>query len=96
MGAAYMYSTDEDEFIASKLKNITKRTPSSKMVNNTVFVYLDVYQLLGVDEKEGTINLKLWLYVSYRLPNIVWDPATNGIYGFSLPRRTGKYYVKSL
>ncbi|XP_075240192.1 acetylcholine receptor subunit alpha-like [Convolutriloba macropyga] len=71
---------EEQEWVASILNQTTNHTPHSNMLNNTVFICLDLYQLLGIDEKEGTVNIKLWLYITYYLPHIVWDPATNGQY----------------
>ena len=36
--------TEEKQFIDSLLEGTTKYTPHSQMVNNTVFLYADLYQ----------------------------------------------------
>ena len=80
----FLDSDEEERFVKSVRKNLTKHSPPSNLINRSVFLLADIYQILGVDEKEGTINVKLWTYLSYRVSNINWDPNMTGFLGFSL------------
>ena len=33
------------------------------MVNDTVFIFIDLYQIVNMDEKNGILALKLWMYI---------------------------------
>ena len=47
------FETREEEYNwrESILNQTTNTTPHSHMRNNTVYLYVDLYQLLGIDEK---------------------------------------------
>ena len=47
------FATREEEYNwrESILNQTTNTTPHSHMRNNTVYLYVDLYQLLGIDEK---------------------------------------------
>ena len=47
------------------------------MVNDTVFIFIDLYQIVNVDEKNGILALKLWMYIYYDL-DLLWDEAQFG------------------
>ena len=53
--------------------------------NNDTYIRGQIFK----SNAAGTVNIKLWLYISYYLPHIVWDPATNGLYGIDLKPYTG-------
>ena len=88
LSECYSTLSSEQEWISSILNQTTKNTPHTDMRNNTVYLNVDLYHLLGIDEKEGTLNVKLWLYVTYYLEHIAWDPTVNGIYFIDLPPYT--------
>ena len=80
--------TEEKQFIDTLLEKTTKYTPHSKMLNNTVFLYSDLYQLIDVDEKGGFVNARVWIYLTYYLDHLKWDPTENNIYSVQLPPNT--------
>ena len=80
--------TEEKNFVDSLLEQTTKYTPHSKMINNTVFLYTDLYQLIDVDEKGGFVVAKVWVYLTYYLDHLAWDPTQNKIYSVQLPPDT--------
>ena len=53
-GFGFYNMTEEKKFVDSLLQRATNYTPHTNMVNNSVYLYLDLYQLLSVDEKEGS------------------------------------------
>ena len=55
------------------------------MLNNTVFLFVDLYQILEVDERQAIVSLRLWISLSYYLPDLEWDPAKNGVTNVMLP-----------
>ena len=88
MGAFYDHQTEAD-FIASIVAKATAYTPHGNMIDNTVYLYTDLYQLLDVDEKMGLVNAKIWMYLYYYLPDIAWDPADyGGLDRFTVPKGT--------
>ena len=48
------------------------------MTNNTVYVYVDLYQILDVDEKNGVLSAKLWVYMYYFTPSAHWNRSEFG------------------
>ena len=88
LSESYSTLSSEQEWISSILNETTKNTPHTDMRNKTVYLYVDLYQLLGIDEKEGTVNVKLWLFITYYLDHLTWDPVANGIYWVDLPPYT--------
>ena len=45
------------------------------MLNETVFIYLSLYQIVDVDERNGVLTVKLWMYLYYKFKEPLWDPA---------------------
>ena len=73
-------------FLQSK---IHKFSPSREMLKNTVGFYADLYQLLDVDEKNGGLTIKLWLYYYYFVTSAIWNPEDyDGIKTISVPADT--------
>ncbi len=68
----------ELEFIESVLEKSTKYSPHPLMLNNTVFIHMALYQILSINEKEGTVNTKLWSVIAYYLPHLRWQPLSQG------------------
>ena len=68
----------EDELVALVKSKLSKHYPPVNMANNEVVIYLDMYQILGVDEKNGMISLKLWFYIYYKLNEHLWNPEDFG------------------
>ena len=44
------------------------------MVDNKVYLYIDLYQIVDVDERNGVLALKLWIFVYYRINEQLWEP----------------------
>ena len=57
------------------LNKLTKNSPPGAMVNDTVFTFVDLYQIADVDEKNGILTLKMWTYIYYWMDQPLWDPA---------------------
>ena len=68
-------SAAEEKELADLLQaRLTKHTPPAGIVNQTVFVYMSIYQIVDVDEKNGILTMKLWMYTYYRFHEPLWDP----------------------
>ncbi len=65
---------EEAELVAKVTANLTKYFAPFDIVNNTVFLFVDLYKILGVDERAGSWTVKLWMYHYYYCPSIQWDP----------------------
>ena len=79
----------EKELLESFQGNLTLYMAPEAMTNNTVFIFVDLYQILDVNEKEGLVSLKLWVFYYYHLEHIRWDPAEYaGRNTFVLPKGT--------
>ena len=97
-------SLQEENVLSDFLKNrLTKNSPPGGMVNNTVYVYVDLYQIVDVDEKNGVLTLKLWLFTYYRLDESLWKPSEyKGVNRLQFPMDTfwnpdiGSYLKKGL
>ena len=77
--SAYFQNSAQEAELETLLKNrLTKLTPPGGLVNNSVEVCSDLYQIVDVDEKNGMINLKIWMYVSYKLEEPLWEPSDFG------------------
>ena len=81
---------NEETVLLQKLNNVLpKYHPPHDMQNNTVYIYVDLYQILDVDEKNGVLSAKLWLYFYYYTPSALWDPNDyNGTQGLLVPANT--------
>ena len=71
-------SKHEKDFLDSLLGKLTKYSPHVDS-NRTVYAYMDLYQLLGVDEKEGVVSVKVWIFLTYYIDSIKWDPDEVGV-----------------
>ena len=69
-------SQKEEELSKILKRRLTRKSPPAGMINDTVFVYLDVYQIVAVDEKNSALTLKLWVIKYYRLNDSFWDPSS--------------------
>ena len=69
------HERDLMQFLEGRL---TKYTHPFDMLNNTVFIYFDLYQILEVDEKNGVLQAKFWLYYYYYAPSAEWEPEDYG------------------
>ena len=66
----------EEEQLKEKLEKVLpKFRPPLDMLNNTVFLHMDLFQILDVDEKNGVIMAKFWAYIYYFSENAKWNPA---------------------
>ena len=67
-------SAKEEKLLRGLLKNkLTKNSPPAGIVNDTVFVYMDLYQIINIQEKNGILTLKLWMYIYYNLKEPLWE-----------------------
>ena len=48
------------------------------MHNDTVYTYIDLYQIVDVDEKNGILKAKFWLFYYYYSPAARWNPEDYG------------------
>ena len=86
---AFVNLAEEQQFVSHLVDQSTRSTVHSEMRNNTVYFYLDLYQILSINEKEGVVNLKLWVFLSYYLPHLQWNASDyGGISAVSLPENT--------
>ena len=78
----------EQAFVDAILDLTTKNTYSSQMYNDSIYVEIDLYQLLDIDEKESVVSVKIWLGIYYYLPQLQWDPTSNGPYMVAFATKT--------
>ena len=65
---------DVNEQLLTRLKtNLTSTFPPLDMVNKTVQTELIIVQILGVNEKKGTLTLRLYLNYIYLSPSAAWN-----------------------
>ena len=88
VSCGFQNASVEQNFVDELLSKITKHAPHANMTDNTVYLYIDLYQLLGVDEKQALVNLKLWFYLTYYIPDLAWDPEAIGVYSVIFPPGT--------
>ena len=64
----------EETLLFERLKNsLPKYSPPQDMTNNSVYIFIDLYQIANVDEKDGFITAKLWLYYYYYSQSARWN-----------------------
>ena len=78
VGAFFQNSAEENGLVEKLTQRLTKLTPPAGMLNNSVTVFCDLYQIVDVDEKNGVIKLKIWLFISYKMEEKLWDPSEHG------------------
>ena len=72
---AFFETKAEEKELTDLLETkLTQNSPPAGMLNQTVFLFIGVYQILDVDEKNGHLTMKLWMYVYYRFKSPLWDP----------------------
>ncbi|XP_075254530.1 neuronal acetylcholine receptor subunit beta-3-like [Convolutriloba macropyga] len=70
---------EETYNLIDKLKsNFNRFSPPQDLFNQTVQIYLELYKVLDIDEKQGLINLKLILIVTYGSNIAAWNPEEHG------------------
>ena len=57
-----------------------KKTEIAYPFKRTVFAFVDLYQLLDVNEREGVLSIKLWIFLSYYVEAVKWDPEQIGVH----------------
>ncbi|XP_075258337.1 neuronal acetylcholine receptor subunit alpha-5-like [Convolutriloba macropyga] len=64
----------EERYILGRLlKSLPRFSIPHDMKQNTVYIYVDLYQILEVDERSGLLSAKLWLYYYYYSPSAMWN-----------------------
>ena len=58
------------------------------MQNGSVFVYLDLYHILSVNEREGYVTVKMWLFFFYFSLSSQWNVSQTGIACMIVPQDT--------
>ena len=97
--AAQVTSTEEDDLengvdVQEKLLNkLRKKVPRSlpplDLKYRQVAVKIDIYQIVDVNEKDGLMTVKLFVYYWYNSPSAKWDPAEyNGTRMLAVPKDT--------
>ena len=81
---------DHEKLLIAKLESsLPKYSPPADLLNKTVFVFVDLYQLSDVNEKDGLITVKLWLYYYYYSESAKWNVEDfGGIRSILVPRHT--------
>ena len=70
---------EETYNLVEKLKsNFNRFAPPHDLINKSVKLYIELFKVLDIDEKQGLINLKMILIVSYGSNSSVWDPEDHG------------------
>jgi len=59
------------EFVKSRMPEYGAPTD---IVNDTVWIASDIYQLVDVDEKNGILTAKLTTSILYKMESLQWDP----------------------
>ena len=70
--------TEEQQLKERLQKVLPKYRPPLDMVNNSVYVSMDLYQILDVDEKNGIITAKFWAYFYYFSEKSKWNASDYG------------------
>ena len=72
--SAFFESKTEEKKLSSYLEErLTQNSPPAGMYKQTVFLFLGLYQIVDVDEKNGHLTLKLWMYTYYKVGPL-WEP----------------------
>ena len=72
-------SAREERKILHQLEiNLPKYSAPLDLVNNTVFIFADLFQILDVDEKNGSWLVKLWTFFYYVTPSAKWNVSEHG------------------
>ncbi|XP_075244296.1 neuronal acetylcholine receptor subunit beta-3-like isoform X2 [Convolutriloba macropyga] len=81
---------EHEKRLIEKLKSsLPKYTPPADLLDNTVYIFMDLYQLLDVNEKDGLITVKLWLYYYYHSESARWNVSDfGGIQSVLVPKNT--------
>ena len=64
----------EDDLVLKLTKHLTKHATPPDMVNQTVYLYVDLVQLLNIDEKNGLVTLQLRILFYYKSTSAKWNP----------------------
>ena len=66
-GEAANNGVEDEQILKRKLQEVLpQHFPPYDMLNNTVYIYNDLLQIVDVDEKQGLWEIKLWIFLSYR------------------------------
>ena len=79
----------QEELMNKLRKKVPKYMPPSDLKYKQVAVKLDIYQILDVNEKDGLMTLKLFVYYYYNSLSAKWDPDEyNGTRMLAVPKDT--------
>ncbi|XP_075244617.1 neuronal acetylcholine receptor subunit beta-3-like [Convolutriloba macropyga] len=79
----------EQTKLMERLKNsLPKYAPPDDMKNNTVHIFIDIYQISDVNERQGVITVKLWLYYYYYSEHAKWNASEYRFPGLLVPKGT--------
>ena len=75
------------------LQNLTKYftdlSPPLDITNNTARLYIDIEQIVSVNEKQGSIAMRIVTIVFYHSNHAIWNPEDyNGVEALAVPRKT--------
>ena len=70
--------TEENNLLQFLQERIPKYTHPLDMLNRTVYMYIDLYQIVDVDEKNGVLKAKFWLFYYYYSKLAQWEPENYG------------------
>ena len=74
---AFINSNDGVTFEANLYNHLTKIVPKYfppvDMLNNSVYIYSDLYKILNVDEKQGFLTAKLFIHIWYQSDGARWN-----------------------
>ncbi|XP_075243914.1 neuronal acetylcholine receptor subunit eat-2-like [Convolutriloba macropyga] len=65
--------TQQNNLLQRLQNSLPKYVPPDDMVDNTVHIFLDLYQISDVNEQQGVITVKLWLYYYYYSEEAKWN-----------------------
>ena len=68
----------EKRILARLHHALPKHTPPRDMVNKTVYLSLDLYHIVDVDEKNGILTVKLTFFMYYYTPSASWNESELG------------------
>ena len=70
---------EETQNLVNKLKsNFNRFTPPKDLLNNSVQIFVELFKIMDVEEKQGLITLKIMLIVTYASKSAAWDPDEYG------------------
>ncbi len=65
---------EQEERLLEHLKGkLTKFSPPRDLCNDSVHIYVDLIQIMNVDEKDGLWTVKLWVYYYYFTESLHWN-----------------------